>query len=90
MYLMGHTYISAHVLHNKLNEYEVGNEETIRIVHCVLAHHGELEFGSPVVPCTQEALIVNYVDNISAKTYNIEETANMEKSFALGTKIIKE
>ena len=90
MYLMGHTYISAHVLHNKLNAAGIGNEETIRIVHCVLAHHGQLEFGSPVVPCTQEALVVHYIDNLSARTYACDETANMEKCFALGTKVIKD
>lgn len=89
MYLMGHTYISAHVLHNKLNAAGISNEETIRIVHCVLAHHGQLEFGSPVVPCTQEALVVHYIDNLSARTYACDETANMEKCFALGTKVIK-
>ncbi len=90
MYLMGHTYISAHVLHNKLNAAGISNEETIRIVHCVLAHHGKLEYGSPVVPCTQEALIIHYIDNISAHTYACDETANMEKCFALGTRIIKD
>lgn len=90
MYLLGHIYISAHVLHNKLNKFGVRNEETIRIIHCVLAHHGKLEFGSPVVPCTQEALIVHYVDEISAHTYACDETPNMEKSIALGTKVVKD
>lgn len=89
MYLMGHIYISAHVLHNKLNKAGIGNQETIRIIHCVLAHHGEKEYGSPVVPCTQEAIVVNHLDNLSAKTYIIDEAANMEKVFALGTTIVK-
>lgn len=88
-FLMGHVYISAHVLHNKLNEAGINNSETVRIVHCVLAHHGEKEFGSPVVPCTQEAIIVSHLDNLSAKTYIVSESANMEKNFALGTTIVK-
>ena len=88
-FLMGHVYISAHVLHNKLNEAGVKNQETIRIVHCVLAHHGEKEYGSPVVPCTQEAVIVSHLDNLSAKTNIVSESANMEKNFALGTTIVK-
>jgi len=90
MYLMGHTYISAHVLHNKLNAAGISNEETIRIIHCVLAHHGELEYGSPVVPCTQEAVVVHYIDNLSAHTNACDETPNMEKCFALGTKVVKD
>lgn len=89
MFLLGHVYISAHVLHNKLNAAGISNQETIRIVHCVLAHHGEREYGSPIVPCTQEAVIVTHLDNLSAKTYNADETANMEKSFMLGTKVVK-
>lgn len=89
MYLMGHIYISAHVLHNKLNKAGISNQETIRIVHCVLAHHGEREYGSPVVPCTTEAVVVTLLDNMSAKTFMVDEAANMEKVFALGTNVIK-
>ena len=68
MYLMGHIYISAHKLHNVLDQRGVDADEVKRIVHCVLAHHGTREFGSPVVPCLPEAALVNYLDNISAKT----------------------
>ena len=89
MYLMGHIYISAHVLHNKLNKAGISNQETIRIIHCVLAHHGEKEYGSPVVPCTAEAIVVNHLDNLSAKTFIVDEAANMEKVFALGTTVVK-
>ena len=97
MYLLGHIYISAHKLQNILEQslcqspegkqqYE---EEIKRIVHCVLAHHGEKEYGSPVVPCMQEAVIVNYLENLSAKAENIKDTGNMEQSFCLGTHVIK-
>ena len=33
----------------------------------VLAHHGELEYGSPVRPLTIEAEMLTYIDNIDAK-----------------------
>ena len=88
-FLLGHIYISAHKLHNELEKAGVDNEEVKRIVHCVLAHHGQLEFGSPVVPCTQEALILNFIDNISAKTDTVDSSGNMEKVFALGTNVVK-
>mgnify|MGYP002623940041 CR=1 FL=1 len=88
-HLMGHVYISAHVLHNKLNKAGINNQETIRIVHCVLAHHGQLEYGSPVAPCSAEAIVVNHLDNLSAKTYIVDEAADMEKVFALGTTVVK-
>lgn len=88
-YLLGHIYISANRLNNILKEREVPDDQIDRIVHIVLAHHGQLDYGSPVVPCTQEAVIVNLLDNLSAKTDNIENTGNGEKSFALGTCVVK-
>ena len=33
----------------------------------MLAHHGELEFGAPVLPKTVEAMLLHHIDNIDAK-----------------------
>ena len=90
MYLLGHIYISAHKLHNVLEQRGIDPGEIKRIVHCVLAHHGTREFGSPVVPCLPEAALVNYLDNISAKTDAMEGAGNMEMVPALGTHIVKD
>ena len=89
MYLMGHIYLSAHKLHNVLEEKGIDKEEVKRIVHCVLAHHGTREFGSPVLPCTQEASIVSYLDNISAKTDTMEGAGDMEYCAPLSTHVVK-
>lgn len=89
MYLLGHIYLSAHKLHNVLQQKGIDAEETKRIIHCVLSHHGELEFGSPVKPCTQEAAIVGYLDNISAKTDCMEHTGSLEYCSAAGTRVVK-
>jgi len=35
------------------------------LLHIVLSHHGRLEFGSPVRPCTREAALVHAMDNLS-------------------------
>ena len=88
-YLLGHIFISANRLYTELLRRGVSEEETNYITHIVLAHHGELEYGSPVKPCSQEAVIVNMLDNLSAKTDVIEFTGNMESSFALGTHVVK-
>jgi 3'-5' exoribonuclease len=37
------------------------------ILHIILSHHGSLEHGSPVVPCTREATLVHMVDNLGGK-----------------------
>ena len=90
MYLLGHIYIGAHKLHNVLEQHGINKEEIKRTVHCILAHHGTREFGSPVVPCIPEAAIINYLDNISAKTDSREGAGDMEMVPALGTHIVKE
>ena len=36
--------------------------------HIIAAHHGKLEYGSPVVPCMVEAMVINFADELSAKT----------------------
>ena len=37
------------------------------VLHIILAHHGQLEHGSPVVPCTREATLVHMMDNLGGK-----------------------
>jgi 3'-5' exoribonuclease len=37
------------------------------LLHIVLSHHGALENGSPVVPCTREATVVHAIDNLGGK-----------------------
>ncbi len=41
--------------------------------HCILAHHGELEYGSPKKPALPEALALNYADNTDAKLETMRE-----------------
>jgi 3'-5' exoribonuclease len=98
-YLLGHIYMSANYLNNLLRDHftEVGGgklsedrkREINLIIHCILAHNGQLEFGSPVLPCIPEAQLLNYIDNISAKADIFSNTGNMEKAFALGTNVVK-
>jgi len=37
------------------------------LLHIILSHHGTLEHGSPVVPCTREATLVHMADNLGSK-----------------------
>ena len=41
--------------------------------HCILAHHGELEYGSPKKPALIEALALNFADNTDAKMETMKE-----------------
>jgi 3'-5' exoribonuclease len=37
------------------------------VLHIILSHHGSLEYGSPVVPCTREATLVHFCDNLGGR-----------------------
>jgi 3'-5' exoribonuclease len=37
------------------------------LLHIILSHHGTLEHGSPVVPCTREATLVHMIDNLGGR-----------------------
>ena len=41
--------------------------------HCILAHHGELEYGSPKKPAMVEAVALNLADNADAKMETLTE-----------------
>lgn len=87
--LLGHIYISAVALQRELERRQVPQDEVQRIVHIVLAHHGQKEWGSPVLPCSQEAMLVHFLDNLSAKSDTIEGSPDMEYVSALGTRVPK-
>ncbi len=49
---------------------EIGGFDTglaLAVLHIILSHHGALEHGSPVVPCTREAALVHAIDNLGGK-----------------------
>ncbi len=66
--LLGHIYIGAHKIENACDEIE-GFPATTKseLLHCILSHHGKLEFGSPKTPGLMEALALHMADNTDAK-----------------------
>jgi len=45
----------------------------LHLLHLIASHHGEIAFGSPVVPKTPEAVVLHHVDNIDAKLEMISD-----------------
>ena len=79
--LLGHIYMATELLGNKIKEIPNFPEAlALELQHCILAHHGELEYGSPKKPAIIEALALNFADNTDAKTQimieALEETAD--------------
>jgi len=66
--LIGHLEISCEIVQQKIQTIP-GFPENLRlhILHCLLAHHGELENGSPVLPKTLEAIVLYHADNLDAQ-----------------------
>ncbi|HWI22755.1 MAG TPA: HD domain-containing protein [Baekduia sp.] len=51
------------------------------VTHIILSHHGSLEHGSPVVPCTREAMLVHMIDNLGGRLGSFDR---LEKELAPG------
>lgn len=85
--LVGHIVMGAMMVGDKMKEIEgfptvLGNE----LKHCILAHHGELEFGSPKKPSLIEAVALAHADNMDAKLQTFKEVLedNKDKNGWLG------
>lgn len=78
--LIGHIIIGTMILEEKIREIpkfpkKLANE----LKHCILAHHGELEFGSPKKPALIEALALTFADNTDAKIQTFKEALAEKK-----------
>jgi 3'-5' exoribonuclease len=52
------------------------------VLHIILSHHGSLEHGSPVVPCTREATLVHMIDNLGGRLGSFDR---LEKELPTGS-----
>ena len=72
--LLGHIIIGSELIGNtaaKIQGFPKQLESLLK--HCILAHHGEYEYGSPELPKTIEAFILHCADNMDAKVKAMEE-----------------
>ncbi len=66
--LVGHVYLSTRIVDEEISKIENFPEELkIQLIHLILSHHGQLEFGSPKLPMTKEAIFVHMLDDLDAK-----------------------
>lgn len=75
--LLGHIIIGTEMVSDKIKTI-VGFPPKLasELKHCILAHHGELEYGSPKKPALLEALALNFADNTDAKMETMIEALN--------------
>ena len=72
--MLGHIYIGARAMEDAASKIpgfpvKLKNE----LVHCILSHHGKMEFGSPKVPAIMEAMALHMADNADAKLQTMKE-----------------
>lgn len=72
--LLGHIVVGYEMVGKKIDTIEGFPDKLAREVkHCILAHHGELEYGSPKKPALAEAFAINLADNTDAKLETLTE-----------------
>ena len=77
---LGHIVIGVEMIGEKVRNIP-GFPEVLanELKHCILAHHGEYEFGSPKKPAIMEAMALNLADNTDAKMETFTEILENSK-----------
>jgi len=80
--LLGEIALGYYAVRREIEEIEgFPADDATALLHIVLSHHGKLEHGSPVVPCTREATLVHFIDNLGG---NLGSFDRIEKALAEG------
>ena len=85
--LLGHIVMGAQMVGERAAKIDGFPHNLLaELQHCILAHHGKLEYGSPKVPALIEAVALNYADDTDAKMETFKEILenNSENSGWLG------
>lgn len=72
--LLGHIVMGTMMIRDRIKDIpDFPAKAANELEHCILAHHGELEYGSPKKPALLEALALSFADNTDAKIQTFME-----------------
>lgn len=72
--LMGHIFIGSNMVSEQIKAMPGFPKKLAHeLIHCILAHHGELEYGSPKKPALVEAMALNFADITDSKLQTMKE-----------------
>lgn len=72
--LLGHIVMGSQMIAERAAQIKGFPHDLLtQLQHCILAHHGKYEFGSPKIPALIEALALNYADDTDAKLETFKE-----------------
>ncbi len=79
--LIGHIVIGYTIVHDKIKSLGLLTEEKeMLLLHCILSHHGEYEYGSPKKPKTKEAVLMNMIDMLDSRMQPVSDVKVDENS----------
>jgi 3'-5' exoribonuclease len=88
--LVGHIVLGWDMIREEARVLEFPDEQLLlSLEHIIIAHHGAVEFGSPVLPRTPEALLVYYLDEIDAKLHMAQKHLDTDASNGYFTSYLK-
>jgi len=72
--LLGHIVMGAQMVAERAAQIPgFPHTQLVQLQHCILAHHGKYEYGSPKIPALIEAVALNYADDTDAKLETFKE-----------------
>lgn len=86
--LLGHISIMNNRLDRVAEKLGVNDKECVLLLkHMVLAHHGKMEFGSPVLPMIPEAEVLTLLDNLDARMYMMKQSLDTTQPGNFGPRV---
>ncbi len=80
--LIGHVVLSYTIVQNKIERLGIlSDDKSLNLLHCILSHHGEYEYGSPKKPKTKEAVMFHLIDMLDSR---MQPVINVEVDAASG------
>ena len=77
--LCGHVAIGYAEFKRVVDELHIESEVPLLLEHMILSHHGSLEFGSPVMPATREALLLSEIDMLDSRQMILDKALDQIK-----------
>ncbi len=71
--LVGHISIMYAEFKNIVDKLNIKSEVPLLLEHMILSHHGKLEFGSPVLPMTREAMLLSMIDLLDSQLMVVDK-----------------
>lgn len=75
--LLGHVLLGQRLVEEHIREMGgLPKDKELALLHAIISHHGELEWGAPKRPKSAEALVLHHIDNLDAKVKGFLEVVD--------------